>query len=194
MHELPGNPGFITPKESTHTPPPSFSHKPPQPPHYAPSQPTGPEPPTTPFTDETTAAATPAVATTTPPPTMPADRRQEVFRVAGELFRQSPDWVMFFREILGVDGIVRKMFPEPDDLAVFEKTAEYEEILHMLGRLRERTAAQVDENEPTRVITVRLPKSLHESLKAEAHDRRTSMNKLCISKLLQVLGEELAKE
>jgi predicted HicB family RNase H-like nuclease len=41
------------------------------------------------------------------------------------------------------------------------------------------------------VITVRLPKSLHESLRAEAHDRRTSMNKLCISKLLQVIDDEL---
>ena len=33
--------------------------------------------------------------------------------------------------------------------------------------------------------------SAHESLRAEAHDRRTSMNKLCISKLLQVIDEEL---
>jgi predicted HicB family RNase H-like nuclease len=41
------------------------------------------------------------------------------------------------------------------------------------------------------VITVRLPKSLHESLRAEAHDRRTSMNKLCISKLLQVVDGDL---
>jgi hypothetical protein len=41
------------------------------------------------------------------------------------------------------------------------------------------------------VITVRLPKSLHESLRAEAHDRHTSMNKLCISKLLQVVDGEL---
>ena len=41
------------------------------------------------------------------------------------------------------------------------------------------------------MITVRLPKSMHESLRTEAHDLRTSMNKLCISKLLQVIGEEM---
>jgi predicted HicB family RNase H-like nuclease len=40
-------------------------------------------------------------------------------------------------------------------------------------------------------ITVRLPKSLHESLRAEAHDRKTSMNQLCISKLLQVIDAEM---
>ena len=47
------------------------------------------------------------------------------------------------------------------------------------------------ENEPTRVITVRLPKSMHEYLRTEAHDLRTSMNKLCISKLLQVIEEDM---
>ena len=45
-------------------------------------------------------------------------------------------------------------------------------------------------NQRTRVITLRLPESLHESLKAEAADHNTSMNKLCISKLLQVLIED----
>ena len=41
------------------------------------------------------------------------------------------------------------------------------------------------------MITVRLPKSLHESLRTEAHEKRTSMNKLCISKLLQMIDTEL---
>ena len=60
-----------------------------------------------------------------------------------------------------------------------------------VAKLRERGNAPVDENEPTRVITVRLPKSLHESLRTEAHEKRTSMNKLCISKLLQMIDDEL---
>jgi hypothetical protein len=37
------------------------------------------------------------------------------------------------------------------------------------------------------MITVRLPKSLHEALQAEAHVHRVSMNRLCITKLLQVV-------
>ena len=43
-------------------------------------------------------------------------RRAEVRRVASELFRQNPDWVTFFREILGVDGIVRRLFPTADEI------------------------------------------------------------------------------
>jgi predicted HicB family RNase H-like nuclease len=118
-------------------------------------------------------------------------REAKVFRVANELFRQDPDWVTFFREVLGVDGIVRQVFGTQLELARFEQTQEYQDIQQMVAKLRERVVEPVDSREPTRVITVRLPKSLHESLRAEAHDRKTSMNKLCISKLLQMVDEEL---
>ena len=119
------------------------------------------------------------------------DRRVTAQRIANEMFHQQPDWITFFREVLGVDGLLRRLFATPEDLAAFEKTEEYNEIQLMLARLRERTAAAADGKEPTRVITVRLPKSLHESLRAEAHDRKTSMNQLCISKLLQVSDADM---
>jgi predicted HicB family RNase H-like nuclease len=119
------------------------------------------------------------------------DRKHTAQRIANEMFHQQPDWITFFREVLGVDGLLRKLFASPEELATFEKTPEYAEIQLMLARLRERTGAAADGKEPTRVITVRLPKSLHEALKTEAHDRKTSMNQLCISKLLQVIDAEL---
>ncbi|MBM4004525.1 MAG: toxin-antitoxin system HicB family antitoxin [Planctomycetes bacterium] len=49
------------------------------------------------------------------------------------------------------------------------------------------TASVDDDNKPTRVITVRLPRSLHEALKDEAKNRSTSLNQLCVAKLLQVI-------
>jgi predicted HicB family RNase H-like nuclease len=119
------------------------------------------------------------------------EREQEVFRVAQELFSQSPDWVAFFREVLGVGGVVRQSFRTPEELSRFEQTEQYTEIQHMLAKLRERSGDLTSPKEPTRVITVRLPQSLHESLRTEAHERRTSMNKLCISKLLQMVDREL---
>ena len=128
-----------------------------------------------------------AVAT----PVAHEDRKHTAQRIANEMFHQQPDWITFFREVLGVDGLLRKLFASPEELAAFEKTPEYAEIQLLLARLRERTGAAADGKEPTRVITVRLPKSLHEALKTEAHDRKTSMNQLCISKLLQVIDAEL---
>ena len=122
---------------------------------------------------------------------MGTEKRHEVYHVAHELFRQEPDWVTFFREVLGLEGVVRRAYPSADELAVFERTQEYNQIQHMLAKLRERGQGKVGPMEPTKVITVRLPKSLHDALRAEAHERRTSMNKLCIAKLLQTVDDNL---
>ena len=119
------------------------------------------------------------------------NREAKVYRVASELYRQDPDWVTFFREVMGVEGIVRRVFASPAELQRFEQSREYSDIQQMVAKLRERAAEPSESREPTRVITVRLPKSLHESLRAEAHERKTSMNKLCISKLLQIVDEGL---
>ena len=116
---------------------------------------------------------------------------QHVQQVATNLYRQQPDWVTFFREVLGIEGAIRRAFPDPLELAAFEQSEEFEAIQHMLAKLREQSKPLPSNQEPTRVITVRLPKSLHESLRTEAHERRTSMNKLCISKLLQIVDNEL---
>jgi predicted HicB family RNase H-like nuclease len=116
---------------------------------------------------------------------------REILQVAENLYRQDPDWVTFFREVVGIDGAVRKSFPSFEELTAFEQSEEFDAIQKMLVKLREKRASADPESEPTRVITVRLPKSMHEYLRTEAHDLRTSMNKLCISKLLQVIGEEM---
>jgi len=119
------------------------------------------------------------------------EKYQEVLQVAENLHRQDPDWVTFFREVLGIDGAVRRAFPSFEELANFEKSEQFENIQKMLVKLREKRSTADPETEPTRVITVRLPKSMHEYLRTEAHDLRTSMNKLCISKLLQVIEEDM---
>ena len=123
--------------------------------------------------------------------TQTTEKYQEVLQAAETRYRQCNDWVTFFREVLGVEGIVRKEFPTFDDLTAFEQSEQHEKIQKLLVKLREKRPTTDGESEPTRVITVRLPKSMHESLRTEAHDLRTSMNKLCISKLLQVIGEEM---
>ncbi|MBX7073265.1 MAG: hypothetical protein K1X71_08965 [Pirellulales bacterium] len=120
-----------------------------------------------------------------------ANKYQEVLMVAHDLYSQDPDWVTFFREILGIEGAVRKSFASQEQFAEFEKTREHQQIQGMLAKLRERGRGKPNQPEPTRVITVRLPKSLHDSLRAEAHDRKTSMNRLCIAKLLQGVDEHL---
>ena len=123
--------------------------------------------------------------------TQSTEKYQQVLQTARQLYEQEPDWVTFFREVLGVDGMVRGSFTSLEELSAFERSIEFEQIQKWLVKLREQRTSTDGESEPTRVITVRLPKSMHEYLRTEAHDLRTSMNKLCISKLLQVIEQDL---
>lgn len=117
-------------------------------------------------------------------------RCQRVLQFARDLYRQSPDWIRFFKEVVGVDGAARKVFTNQKEYIAFERSETFHTIQRMVNALRNNKATSNSSHEPTRVITVRLPESLHEALKAEANDHSTSMNKLCIAKLLQVLEED----
>jgi hypothetical protein len=124
-----------------------------------------------------------------------SEMEADVKRVAEQLFAEEPDWITFYREVLGLRGIVRQTFRTRDQLAAFEQTEAHQEILRMLTKLRGQGPTSFDDAEPTRVITVRLPRSLHEALRVEAHEHCTSMNKLCISKLLKFIdGEQVPTE
>ncbi len=116
-------------------------------------------------------------------------QNHEALRGATELFSKEPDWVTFYREVLGVEGIVRKLYPSPEAYADFQISAEYCEIQRMLNSIRERTKNK-SKAEPTRVITVRMPKSIHDTLFVEADQMKTSVNQLCISKLIQWIDKE----
>ncbi|MCH5376127.1 MAG: toxin-antitoxin system HicB family antitoxin [Planctomycetes bacterium] len=120
------------------------------------------------------------------------DRLQQVRDAVANQLRPETDWVSFYREVLGIKGVIDQLFPTFMERCHFERTEEYAEIQQMLAKLREKSKPPKENGEePTRVITVRLPQSLHEALRNEAHNHKTSMNKLCISKLLQVIDEEL---
>jgi hypothetical protein len=131
---------------------------------------------------------------------MDSDKSQAVLQAAQALFDTNPqsDWVTFYREIMGVDGAIRKVFSDPSEVQQFYETANYTAIQTMLGRLRtvqlDRLATKV---EPTQEITPRIPKSLHAALKDEVAELRAkghqgmSMNKLVIVKCLAPTRPEL---
>ena len=113
-----------------------------------------------------------------------------VLHVAERLYSMSPEWVVFFREVLGVEGIVRRTFSDPESLLRFECSPQYARIREMLDSLRVRQQERPVERQTQRVVTVRMPRSLHETLKAEADQMRVSINTLCISKLMKLLDEQ----
>lgn len=131
-------------------------------------------------------------AGTTAPPVR--DQADTVLQVAERLHAMDPDWVVFFREVLGVDGVIRRSFRDPDTLAEFECSPQHARIRALLDDLRSRQRDRPPEREAQRVVTVRMPRSLHEQLKAEADDHRVSINTLCISKLLRILDDRTRRD
>ena len=119
---------------------------------------------------------------------------QAVLEVAEQLFATNPEWLVFFREIMGLEGIVRRTFQSSEALMRFECSPEYARIREMLDDLRQRQQDQPAARESQRVVTVRMPRSLHETLKAEAQQMKVSINTLCISKLLKLIDEQTQQE
>lgn len=130
---------------------------------------------------------------TYPAPTLdtkPAD----LVKIAAEVFDLRPNWITFFREVLGAQGIIRQVCDTPEKLAAFERTSDFRDIQQMLAKLRDNDPDVPGRpRERTSVITMRLPVSVHQALKAEAHDRNLSMNQLCVAKVLQVLDESACR-
>ena len=120
-----------------------------------------------------------------------AGRCGQVLEVATELFGVAPTWTAFYRETVGVDGVVRALFTDAAEMREYECSDAHGKVLEMLTALRSRDLPDCDPNEPQRMITVRIPKSLHDSICKEANDLQVSVNKLCITRLLQRVDRSL---
>ena len=108
---------------------------------------------------------------------------QRIFEKAKDVFAKChADWNVFYREMLGPEGIVNEECQTVFDRQIFEVSPEFKVILGMIACLRCR---KHEGEEKLRMLTIRIPESLHSSLREEAHRYCTSMNQLAISKLLQ---------
>ncbi len=115
----------------------------------------------------------------------------QAFDIANELFGHAPTWVCFYRELMGTDGFIRRLFPNDEEFGTFLRSDQYHQVQLMLTALRSRDLPETDPNDPQRMITVRLPKSLHEAMCEEAERLNISVNRLCISRMLQLLDPKM---
>jgi predicted HicB family RNase H-like nuclease len=110
---------------------------------------------------------------------------------AGSIYRESTDWVEFFRAVFGADGLIQRSFPEVKSRRSFENSPQYQKMQAMLAELRRQPPSANAPRNAEQVVTLRLPQSVHRTLRLEADERHTSLNKLCISKLLQSIDDSL---
>ncbi len=121
-------------------------------------------------------------------------RGAEALRIAQEAFAKTGSWVVFYREIMGVEGVVRKLFSTTEEMRQFETSSQFGELQEMVAAIRSQDSSKGDAAEPERMITIRLPKSLHDTLRKESDEMNLSINKLCISKLLQHIDPRCVPE
>jgi len=116
------------------------------------------------------------------------NRAQELLEFARSLKRSGMTWVEANNAIYGPGGRFVKLFPTKTDRVAFARTDESRKIDELIDSLPEPDVRSSREEYSGKFV-VRLPKSLHAALAAEAEIEGVSLNQLVVAKLaVQLAG------
>ena len=93
--------------------------------------------------------------------------------------------------MFGLGGKATEAFPTERERTAFCKTEEYKRILALMDHLPSPPVKEVIDLTASAngAISVRLPRSVHAALLAEAKAEGVSLNQLCLSKLVAQLTD-----
>jgi hypothetical protein len=116
-------------------------------------------------------------------------RAREVLAFAEQRAGQATDWLELSNALFGPGGKATIAFPTERERTAFCKTEEYKRLLALMDRLPAPPVKEVVELAASAngAISVRLPRSVHAALLAEAKAEGVSLNQLCLSKLVAQL-------
>jgi predicted HicB family RNase H-like nuclease len=102
---------------------------------------------------------------------------------------EAADWVELSNALFGLGGAATLAFATESERTAFCKTKEYKAILNLMDRLPAPPTKEIVELAASAngAISVRLPRSVHAALLAEAKAEGASLNQLCVSKLVAQL-------
>jgi hypothetical protein len=112
-------------------------------------------------------------------------RAREALAFARQLREEGKNWLEAHNALYGLGGKCGALFPTKEDRTAFAKTAEHDQISQVLNSLPDppsRGAVQPLETASGN-LHVRLPRSLHAALRAEAEAEDVSLNQLIVAKL-----------
>lgn len=112
-----------------------------------------------------------------------AGRADELSRLARDLARERPPWTVAYRRLLGPGGAAWRLFPTAADRQRLANSEVLAAVITVIAELMDGGPP----DEPIRVITPRIPASLHSRLKAEAATAQITLNRLATLKLLRPL-------
>jgi hypothetical protein len=119
----------------------------------------------------------------------PATRARQALKYAEEHARRASDWIELHNALFGMGGKVTELFPTESERIAFCRSPEYKRILALLDTLPAPPVKEFGEllASANGAISVRLPRSVHAALLAEARAEGVSLNQLCLSKLVAQL-------
>jgi hypothetical protein len=116
-------------------------------------------------------------------------KAREVLAFAEQRAGAAADWMELSNALFDPGGKATLAFPTEAERTAFCKTAEYKRLLALLDRLPGPPVKELLDLTASAngAISVRLPRSVHAALLAEAKAEGVSLNQLCVSKLVAQL-------
>jgi hypothetical protein len=102
---------------------------------------------------------------------------------------KAADWIELSNALFGMGGKATELFPTESERTAFCRTKEYKQILALMDTLpHPAVKGFVDMIASANgAISVRLPRSVHAAVLAEAKAEGVSLNQLCVAKLIAQL-------
>jgi len=118
-----------------------------------------------------------------------AAKARQVLEFAQHRAEEAKDWVELHNALFGIGGKATELFRTDADRRAFSRTPEYRRILSLFDTLPAPPVKEFGELLATAngAVSVRLPRSIHAALLAEAKAEGVSLNQLCLSKLVAQL-------
>jgi predicted HicB family RNase H-like nuclease len=113
------------------------------------------------------------------------DKEKALLAKAEQLAAECKTWADLSNALFDpMEGEAIRAFPSAEERAAFRKTQEYQQIRMLLEKKMKETGlvAGATPQKSGRFV-VRLPRSLHAALEAEAKEEGTSLNQLVLAKL-----------
>jgi hypothetical protein len=118
-----------------------------------------------------------------------ASKVRQVLEFAESKAKEVSDWLELHFALFGVGGKATELFPSETERSAFLRSAEYKRINALMNTLPHPKKDETKEliSSANGAISVRLPRSVHAALLAEAKAEGVSLNQLCVAKLIAQL-------
>lgn len=112
-------------------------------------------------------------------------KARELLTFARSRAKEARDWIELHNALFGIGGKATELFPTEAERTAFSRMPECKQVHALMDTLSDPPAKVFGDLLATAhgAISIRLPRSLHAALLAEAEAEGVSLNQLCVSKL-----------